>query len=340
MGQLVDHPVDHGQAVPALDRREPAVVPDHQVEGRGHPVDQLGGLQADQPAVVTQLDQVALHLLGDAQEHLGRLDHADHVAHRHRVLHLEHGQARQGHVEPAAEALHGGQGLVGAVVEPAGGLHGVLEVVAVDGDDRHGRRHRQDRHVDGPGHPLGRPVPGAGLGGGDGGLGHQVDIGPGDPGGVGGQDDGAVHLGQLREPLGAELGVEQEAARADGEHAGTVPHHDQGAPLGPQDAVQPVPQRAARGGHGQGVTERRALAGGHRRMVPGPVAVGPLRGRPGRLSRSAPSRLGQPTTTTAWATRVHPDQLHPRGPVGGRRRHHHPVEAQTGRTPPAAGAGW
>ena len=50
------------------------VVPDHQVEGPGHPVEQLGRLQADQAAVLAQLDQVAVHLLGDAQDHLGGLD--------------------------------------------------------------------------------------------------------------------------------------------------------------------------------------------------------------------------------------------------------------------------
>ncbi len=86
------------------------------------------------------------------------------------------------------------------------------------------------------------------------------------------QDDGAVHLGQLREPLGAELGVEQETPGADGEHVGPVAHHHQGPPLGLQDAVEAVPQRTARSDHGQGVTERRALAGNHRGMVPGRVA--------------------------------------------------------------------
>ena len=113
----------------------------------------------------------------------------------------------------------------------------------------------------------------------------------------GGQDDGPVHLGQLGQPLGAELGVEQEAARADGEHARAVAHHHQGAALGPQDPVESVTERPAGSRHGQGVTERRALTGGHRRMVavpdqrrsPGDPAV-PGAMRAARLNDATPAR--------------------------------------------------
>ena len=49
-----------------------------------------------------------------------------------------------------------------------------------------------------------------------------MHVGPGDAGGVGGQDDGAVHLGQLREALRGELRVEEEAAGADGEDGRVV----------------------------------------------------------------------------------------------------------------------
>ena len=249
--------------------------------------------------------------------------------------------AVQGHVEAVPEPLHGGQGLIGPVVQPAGGLDGVLEVVAVDGDHRHGRRHRQDRDVDGPGHPLGRPVPGARLRGGDGGLRHQVDVGPGDPGGVGGQDDGPVHLGQLGEALGAELGVEQEPARADGQHARARPPPPPGAPrLARRIRSSPSRSGRARRRHGQGVTERRALAGGHRRMVP--VAAWPLRaGRSAcrstvralrpvgrrRLTRRRCTRTGATASATV-STRI---SSHPRGASGRRGRHHHLVEPQPGR---------
>ena len=82
------------------------------------------------------------------------------------------------------------------------------------------------------------------------GFGHEVDVGPGDAAGVGGQDDGAVHLGQLRQALRAEGGVEQEPARADVEHLGPVADHDQPAHLrledrgrAPRAAACPGPRR-------------------------------------------------------------------------------------------------
>ena len=46
-------------------------------------------------------------------------------------------------------------------------LQDVLGVAAVDGDHPHGGRHRDHRHVDRPGHALGRAVAGPGLDGGD-----------------------------------------------------------------------------------------------------------------------------------------------------------------------------
>ena len=60
---------------------------------------------------------------------------------------------------------------------------------------------------------LGGAVAGPGLGGRDVRVGDQVHVGPGDPGAVGREDHRPVHLGQLREPLGRELGVDEKAAR-------------------------------------------------------------------------------------------------------------------------------
>jgi hypothetical protein len=64
--------------------------------------------------------------------------------------------------------------------------------------------------------------------------------------GVGGQDDRAVHLGQLGQPLGAERGVEEEAAGADVEHLGPVADDDQGTLARLQDAVEPLAERLSR----------------------------------------------------------------------------------------------
>jgi hypothetical protein len=80
-------------------------------------------------------------------------------------------------------------------------------------------------------------VTGAGLRRGHRRVGHQVDVGPGDAAGVCGQDDGAVHLGQLRQALRTEGSVEQEATRADVEHVGAVAHHQQPAHPRLEDAI-------------------------------------------------------------------------------------------------------
>ena len=94
-------------------------------------------------------------------------------------------------------------------------------------------------------------MPGAGLRRGDVGVGHEVDVAPGHPGAVGGQDEGAVHLGQLRQPLGGELGVEQEPAGADRQHLGPIADDDQGALVGLEDAIDAVTQRGSRRHHPQ-----------------------------------------------------------------------------------------
>ena len=234
----------------------------------------------NEAAVRSQLDQVALDLLGDAADHFARLEHGHDVAHRDGVLHLETGERAERVVEARAEALQGGQRLARAVDQPAGRLGGVLLVVAVDGDGGHGLGHRNDRHVDGAGHPLGRAVAGARLRGGDGRLGHQVHVGPGDARGVRRQNDGAVHLGQLGEALGGVLGIEQEPAGADREHRRIVPHDDQRPVFGLEDPVEALSQRRARCHQGQRVVQRLAgavtvdhvanLPGdpGHRRSAP------------------------------------------------------------------------
>ena len=87
------------------------------------------------------------------------------------------------------------------------------------------------------------------------GFGHEVDVGAGDAAGVAGQDDGAVHLGQLGQPLRAEGGVEQEAARADRQHLRTVADDHERAHLRPHDAVEPLAQGLARCDLGEGAVE-------------------------------------------------------------------------------------
>ena len=155
-------------------------------------------------AIDAQLDDGGLERVGQPTDPFGPLQCDGDVLHRDQILDLEGGQ-RTGHlVEAAAIALQRLDGLVGPVQEHRDLLEHVLLVAAVHGDGVHALGDGDDGHVDGPSHPLGGAVPGAGLGRGDVGVGHQVHVGPGDPAGIAGQDERAVHLGQLVQPLGAE----------------------------------------------------------------------------------------------------------------------------------------
>ena len=146
----------------------------------------------------------------------------------------------------------------------------------VHGDDRHVLGDRDDRQLHGPGHPLGSAMTGAGLRGGDRGIGDEMHVGPGDAAGVGGQDDGAIHLGQLGEPLRAEGGVEQEATGTDVEHLRAVADHDECAHPGLEDAVDSLAKRLPRGDHRQGVEHGLTAATGHlRECSDGPCRAAP-----------------------------------------------------------------
>ena len=100
--------------------------------------------------------------------------------------------------------------------------------------------------VERAGDALGGAVAGAGLAGRHGRIGDEVDVGPGDAAAVGRDDDRAVHLRQLGQPLRAVRRVDEEAAGADRQHVGLVVEHEQGAGLGPHDAVDAVAQRRPR----------------------------------------------------------------------------------------------
>ena len=143
----------------------------------------------------------------------------------------------------AAEDL---QRLIGAGEDARRAVEGLLVALVVHGDDAHLLGHGDDRDRDLAGDPLGGAVPGAGLVGGDVGVGHEVHVGARDPGAVGGEDDRAVHLGQLREALRRELGVEEEAAGADVQDGGSIADDDERAHLRLQDAVDTLTQRSAR----------------------------------------------------------------------------------------------
>ena len=108
VGELVDHDVEAARL--GLDEvvaaHEPALVLDAAGE--------LLELQRDEAAVVAELDDVALDLVGDAAHHLGPLEHGGHVAERHEVFHLERRQGAGDPVEAGLVAAEDLERLVGA----------------------------------------------------------------------------------------------------------------------------------------------------------------------------------------------------------------------------------
>ena len=143
---------------------------------------------------------------------------------------------------------------------------------------------------------------------------------------VGRQDDGAVHLRQLRQPLRAELGVEQEAARADREHLGTVADDDQRAHLRLQDAVESLAERRARRHQTQGEDHGfRSRLGGHGGLSLG-AGEGPRipQASPGPVVRqtagiSPPGHASPIASRTRHLDHVEASNPRPRMPVGSPR---------------------
>ena len=122
------------------------VVLDHEAAVVVDAAHELLELQAHEPAVVAELDDVSVDLLGDAAHHLGALQHGDDVAERDEVLDLERRRAGLHRVEPVLVALERRQRLVGPVEQPRDRLERVLLVADVDGDHLHVLGHRDHRH--------------------------------------------------------------------------------------------------------------------------------------------------------------------------------------------------
>jgi hypothetical protein len=232
------------------------VVLAHQAQVVLDPADELLELELHEPAVGTELDDVPLDLFRDAPDHLGPLDRLGDVAHRHEILDLE-GRERTAHrVEPDLVAAEDLQRLVGARQHARNRLERLLRVALADRDDRHLFRDGDDGNVDLARDPFGRAVPRAGLRRRDVGIRNQVHVRPRDPRAVGGEDDRAVHLGQLREPLGCELGVEEETAGADPEHLGPVADEDERSHVGLENPVDALAQGRSRRDQPQRDVER------------------------------------------------------------------------------------
>jgi hypothetical protein len=200
-----------------------------------------------------------LDLAGDPDDHLQALGDDRDVAHGDEVLDLEGGQRGRDLVEAELVALERRERLVGAGQDLAGVLEDVADLADVGRDDLHRLRHRDDRVAGLLGHPLRRPVPGAGLLRGDRVVGHQVDRCAVDPGDVLVEDDRAVHLGQLAQAGGGERHVQREAAGRDRLDRLVLAEHDQRARTPAQDPLEPVAQRGARCDRCQGRAQPQLL---------------------------------------------------------------------------------
>ncbi len=174
---------------------------------------QLVELHADEPALLAELDAVALDLLSHPGRHLSALEHDEHVVERHGALELERGQPGQALVEPLAVRLERAERLVRAGEHVGDLAELIADLVAEDGHRLALLGDRDHESLGLLGDALGRAVPGARLRGGDRRVGHQLDVRVDEPAQVGVDDDRAVHLGQLVQPLSREGKVETHAAR-------------------------------------------------------------------------------------------------------------------------------
>src|SRR5690606_4149304 len=213
-GQVVEIVDGLAQRPAAVARRRRKIVADDQFTVDVDPRDQLVELQAEQPAVGAQFDDVAVDLHRDPPDHLESLRHGDDVAHRDQIFDLEGRQGAGDLVEAQLVPLERGQGLVGPGENLPGIFEHVADVVDVDGDDAHRLADGDDRETGLLRDPLCGAAPGAGLGGGNRGVGHQLSGGGQNAGAVAVDDDRAVHLRQLAQPGGDEFDVVVEAAGA------------------------------------------------------------------------------------------------------------------------------
>ena len=198
----------------------------------GHADHRLLELHLDQAALGAELHDVALDLDRHARDELGALEHGQHVVEGDAALELERGQAGGDLVEAGAVLVERGERLVGLGQHHRDVLEDVLRAVEVE-------RHHVAACGDGDHQrvgllrdALGGAVPGAGLEREDRGVGHELDVGPEDLGAVRGEDDRAVHLGQLVEQRGRVVDVELDAAGERNDELLVVADADQGAGAG------------------------------------------------------------------------------------------------------------
>ncbi len=224
-----------------------------------HADDRLLELHLDQPALGAKLDDVALDLVGGAEQQLAALQDGEHVVERDGAGELERRQAARDRVEAAAVLLERRQALVRLAEHGRDVLEDVLHPLLVEGDDVAAGRDRDDQRLRLLRDALGGAVAGAGLGRVDRRIRHQLDVRPGDLARIRVEDDRAVHLRHLVEQLRRVVDVETEPA---GEQEGDLlrlAENDQAAGRGVNDVVDALAKRRARGDHVEGLEHPRVL---------------------------------------------------------------------------------
>jgi hypothetical protein len=172
-----------------------------------------------------------------------------YIVQRSPALELQRGEARGDLVQAGAVLVERRQRLVGLGQHHRDVLEDVLGAVHIQRDDLAALGDGDHQRVGLLGDALGGAVAGARLVRKDRGVGHQLDVGRGDLGGIGVEDDRAVHLGHLVEEGGGVVDVELDPTRVQEGQLLGVADHDQPPSAGVQDALDPLAQGSTRRDH-------------------------------------------------------------------------------------------
>ncbi len=227
-------------------------------------------LHLDHPPLGPELDDVALDLVGGAEQELGPLEDREDVVEGRRAGHLDGGQPGGDAVEAEPVLLHRREALVGLAEHRRDVLEDVLDAAEVDRDDVAPGGDRDHERVRLLRDALGGPVPRPRLRGVDRRVRHQLDVRPGDLPRLRIEDDRAVHLRHLVDQPRRVVDVELEAAAEQEGDLLRLADDDQSARRGVDDVVDALAEGGAGRDHVERPQEPRILVHQPRiRIVPG-----------------------------------------------------------------------
>ena len=214
-------------------------------------------MHLDQPALVAELDDVALDLDRHARDELGALKHGQHVVQRPATLELERRQARRDLVEAGAVLVERRERLVCLREDGRDVLEHVLDAVDIERDHLAPLRDRDHQGIGLLGDALGGAMARPGLDRQDRRVGHQLDVRHRDLRRVRVQRDRPVHLGELVEHARRVVDLELDPARAEERQLVDLADHKQPAAARLDDVIDPLAQRRPRRDHLEGFDEAR-----------------------------------------------------------------------------------